>query len=119
MRDLAFRMDGGPVIIKITIEGLVSRKYTYYADEKRFKGDAAEPCTHALGMPADLHLDRNKWVFRMANQDNEAQGYSISIVWEQDGAEIDNWEKKGSLKPSAPVKEEVDSRDLVGLVAAP
>jgi len=114
MVDLKFKLNGGPVIIRVSVEGAVSRKYTYFADEKRFKGDAVKPSVHVLGMPPDLHLDYNKWVFRLINQADEALGYTVRIVWEQDGTEIDRWEQKKSLPPGSAVREEADERFLIG-----
>lgn len=116
MKVVRFEKKGGAVSIKVTVEtdGGIQWKCVYTADGKQFHDTQGQPGVHALGMPAELEMDYNKWDFRLLNQSNKAQGYNVKIVWEQDGNQIDSWDEKGSIPAEDPAKLETDDCLLEG-----
>ena len=114
MKVVRFNKSGGAVSIKITVTGLVAWKYVYRADEKKYSGVAGQSNQHAIGLPGELELDYNKWVFRLLNQADADQPYHLVIVWEQDGGQIDQWEANGSLTTTDRAKRVTDDCILEG-----
>lgn len=108
---IKFDKDGGPVSFMVVAETGpgVTWKYVYTSDGKQFQGGMMTPAqnqsrTHILGIPTDLHLDANSWSFRLLNQTDELQAYSISIVWEQDGIILNQWHDEGATTAENPTK---------------
>ena len=94
-----FEGQGGPVVVRIQIEGIVSWGYTYSAEEHQFHatGTHSEPNDHALGMPSELHMDVNTWRIATFNSGDQPVEYVITVLWHQDGDVVAKWPEDGPL----------------------
>ncbi|MCB2230653.1 hypothetical protein KQH82_08050 [bacterium] len=116
MEVVRFAMDGGVVVITITVDGPHAYRYWYLADDKKFRGDdtGGGEHIHHLGMPSELHLDSNRWTFGLGGPTGDSQQYEVKIVWEQDGHVLHEWTKPGVIDADKPAAEESGSAILAG-----
>jgi hypothetical protein len=91
------RGDGGVVIVRIVIDGIVTWGYTYAAEEHSFHktGDNNLPNDHALGMPGELNMDVHTWRIAVFNTSEAPREYEIQLTWFQDGMPIAFWPEDG------------------------
>jgi hypothetical protein len=92
----------GPVSARLRTSGPVSWRHVYVSEDKppfTTKGADAAPRTYDLGAPAELDIDQQSWLFRVANTTDRPQRYTVSVEWIQSDRVVHEWIKSGTLQP--------------------
>jgi hypothetical protein len=108
---------GGPVAARLRTQGPVSWSHSYVTEDRspmKAKGTDASPRSYELGMPADLDIDQQSWVFRVANITDRPQRYTVAVAWLQAGRTVHEWSRSGTLQPDQHLPEPGDGIILAG-----
>jgi len=107
MELIKFENDGGALMIRVEIGGVVVWRYVYVTEDRKIirNNKSSPPYDHIVGLPHELDNDAHSWDIQLGNISDDSQDYEVKIIWEQDGNRIHEWQpKKGPLpKGSATV----------------
>jgi len=82
------KKDGGPLTLRISIDGLAGWAYQYVTETGTLKGKSTDgggpERTHPLGTVTSLHLDGHAWTVRVGDVGDDEVTVKVTLTWEQD-----------------------------------
>ncbi|MGZ4054518.1 MAG: hypothetical protein ACXVPU_03760 [Bacteroidia bacterium] len=95
-----------PVTIKITANSAAFWEYNYEDRGTSYSGkyNDGKAHEHAIGLPAELHMSHDTWVFRFINTTGASTGYSAKIEWFQNAELLHTWIKNDNVPSDSPAQ---------------
>ena len=105
----------GPVLVRLTISGIVQWHYAYVSRDRTFSGPGTSvtPITFEIGDPDRLLNESDSWNIAGANNSASDVPYFAMIEWLQAGVVIATWRDPSTgtktVKSGAPVISDGDA----------